>query len=179
MRAGDGLDRTALGDLVEELLVGLGEPGVVGDRLHQRLDDLRVDHRAAGRHLAHRAGELVALADPVLEQVRVPGGAVAQQGDGVVGVVVLREHHHAGARVALAQRLGRVDALALEARRHPDVGDQHLRRGRLGSRDQAVVVVGGPDDVEVGLEREQRAHPLADDHVVVGEEHGDLIVRPP
>ena len=123
----DGLDRPALGDLVQELLVGLGEPGVVGDRLHQRLDDLRVEHRAAGRHLAHRAGELVALADPVLEQVGVAGGAVTEQRDGVVGVVVLRQHDHAGAGVALAQRLGRVDALALEARRHADVGDQHLR----------------------------------------------------
>ena len=76
---GDRLDRPALGDLVEQLLVGGGEPAVVGDRLHQRLDDLRVEHRPAGRDLAHGAGELVALGDAVLQEVGVAGGAVAEQ----------------------------------------------------------------------------------------------------
>ena len=33
-----------------------------------------------------------------------------------------------------------------------------------------------PDDLEVGLEREQRPHALAHDHVVVGEEHRDAAV---
>ena len=41
--------------------------------------------------------------------------------------------------------------------------------------DQLVVVAGGPDDLEVGLHREQRPHALADDDVVVGEEHRDPI----
>ena len=45
------------------------------------------------------------------------------------------------------------------------------------ARDQAVVVVGRPDDLEVGLQGEQRAHALAHDDVVVGEEHGDPAVR--
>jgi hypothetical protein len=31
--------------------------------------------------------------------------------------------------MALAHLLGRVDALTLEGRRHPDIGDQHLRAG--------------------------------------------------
>ena len=82
--------------------------------LHERLDDLRVEHRSTGGDLAHRARELVALGDPVLEEVRVPRGAVGEQRDRVLGVVVLREHHDAGAGVALAQLLRRVDALALE-----------------------------------------------------------------
>ena len=42
-----------------------------------------------------------------------------------------------------------------------------------GARDQLVVVAGGPDDLEVGLDREQRADALAHDHVVVGEEDRD------
>ena len=75
--------------------------------------------------------------------------------------------------MALAELLRRVDALLLEARRHADVGDEHLRREGLGARDEAVVVVGGAHDVEVGFEREQGADPLADDHVVVGQEHRD------
>ena len=62
---------------------------------------------------------------------------------------------------------------ALEGRRHADVGDEHLGRGRLGAGDQLVVVAGDADDLEVGLDGEERAHALAHDHVVVGEEDGD------
>ena len=143
----------------------------------ERLDDLRVEHGSAGRDLADRARELVALGDAVLQEVGVAGGAVGEQRDRVVGVVVLREHDHAGAGVTLAELLGRVDALLLEARRHADVGHEHLRRGGLGTRDQAVVVVGGADDLEVGLQAEQRPHAFAHDDVVVGEEHGDPAIR--
>ena len=162
---------------MQELLVGGGEPGVVGDRLHERLDDLRVEHRPARRDLAHGAGQLVALGDAVLQQVRVAGRAVGEERDRVVGVVVLGQHDHAGARVALAQLLRREDPLLLEARWHADVGDEHLGRGRFGAGEEAVVVVGGPDDLEIGLEAEQRPHALAHDDVVVGEEHGDPAIR--
>ena len=89
-------------------------PPSSGDRLHERLDDLRVEHRAAGRDLAHGARELVALGDAVLQEVGVARRAVGEQRDRVLGVVVLRQHDHAGARVALAQLLRRVDALLLE-----------------------------------------------------------------
>ena len=71
LRGGDRLDRAALRDLLEQLLLVGGEPADAGDRVHERLDDLRVEHRAAGRDLAHRAGELVALGDAVLEEVGV------------------------------------------------------------------------------------------------------------
>ena len=40
-------------------------------------------------------------------------------------------------------------------------------------RDQLVVVGGDPDDLQVAFGLEQRAHALADDEVVVGEEHSD------
>ena len=150
-------------------------PPMPGDRVHERLDDRRVEHRSAGRDLAHRAGELVALGDAILQEVRVPGRAVGEERDRVLGVVVLREHDDAGAGVALAQLLGGVDALPLEGGRHADVGHEHLGRGGGGARDQLVVVAGGPDDLEVGLDREQRPHALADDDVVVGEEDGDPV----
>ena len=141
--------------------------------LHQRLDDLGVEHRPAGGDLAHGPGELVALGDPILQQVGVTGGAVAEERDDVFGVVELRQDDHAGAGVALAQLLGRVDALALERRGHADVGDQHLglRLGR--ARDQLVVVGRRAHDLEVGLERQHRPHPLADDHAVVRQEDRD------
>ena len=124
----DRLHRPALGDVAEQLLVLRREPAVVRDRLHEPVDDRRVERGAAGGHRADGLHQLVALGDAVLQQVGVAGRALAQQGDGVLGVVVLREHDDAGARVvALAHLLGRLDALALEARRHADVGDDDLR----------------------------------------------------
>ena len=84
--------------------------------VHQRLDDLGIEHRPAGRDLADGARELVALGDAVLEQVRVARGAVGEQRDRVLGLVVLRQDDHAGAGMALAHLLGGVDALALEVR---------------------------------------------------------------
>ena len=147
-------------------------------RVDQGADDRGVEHRAAGGHLADGPGELVALGDPVLQQVGVPGRALGQERDGVVGVVVLREDDDAGAGVALADLLAAVDALVLEVRRHADVGDDHLRGGRVGARDQPVVVLGDANDLQVGLALEHRPHALADDDAVVGEEHRDRGTSP-
>ena len=108
---GDRLDRPALRDLLQQVLLVGGQPADPGDRVHERLDDLGIEHRAAGRDLAHGAGELVALGDPVLQEVRVAGGAVGEQRDRVFGIVVLRQHDDAGAGMALAELLRRVDAL--------------------------------------------------------------------
>ena len=75
--------------------------------------------------------------------------------------------------VALADLLGRVDPLAVERRRHADVGDEDLRLGRVGAGDRLVVVRADPDDAEVVVALDERAHALADDEVVVGEEDRD------
>ena len=72
----------------------------------------RIEHRPAGGHLADRPGQLVALGDAVLQQVGVAGGALRQQRDRVVGIVVLAEDHDAGAGMALADQLAGVDAFA-------------------------------------------------------------------
>ena len=53
----------------------------------------------------------------------------------------------------LAQLLGRFDPLALERRRHADVGDEHLGCGCARARDQLVVVRGDADDLEIRLPR--------------------------
>ena len=86
---GDGLDRPALGDLLEQLLVGGVRVAVGADRLHERVDDGRVEGGAAGGHRPDGVDELVALGDPVLQQVAVAGRALDEQGDGVLGVVEL------------------------------------------------------------------------------------------
>ena len=64
---------------------------------------------------ANRACQLVAFGDAVLQEVRVPGGAVGEQRDRVLGIVVLREHDDAGAGMPFAELLRGVDPLALKA----------------------------------------------------------------
>ena len=179
LRGGDGLDRLPLGDVAEQLFLGDGQAAVAADGADHGVDDLGVEHRTAGRDLAHGTSELIALGDTVLQEVPVPGRPLAQQRHGVVGVVVLRQHDHAGAGMALADLLGGVDALALERRGHANVGDEHLRRGLGGAGDQLVVVGGDTHDLEVGLDAEHRPHALADDDVVVGQEDRDPVAPHP
>jgi len=78
-----------------------------------------------------------------------------------------------GPRVAFADLLGRVDALALERRRHPDVGDQDLRPGGGGPADHLVIVGGHPDHLQVGMPVYEGANALPHDQVVVCEEDPD------
>lgn len=124
-------------------------------------------------HLADGAGELISLADAVLQQVGVPGRAFREQGDGVLGVVVLRQDHDPGAGVAFADLLGPLDALPLEVGWHPDVGDDDVRVRRLRTLYELGVIRSHPDDLQVVFDVQQRTDPLADDDVVVGEEDRD------
>jgi hypothetical protein len=86
---------------------------------------------------------------------------------------VLREHDYSGARVPLANLLRCIDALALEVRWHPDIGDDDLRREPICASDQLVVILRDTHDLQVVFEREQRTDSLPDDQVVVGEKDAD------
>ena len=77
----------------------------------QPLGDRRVDGAAAGVHLADRARELVALGDPVLQQVREAALAPAEQRERVLLVVVRAQDDDAGVGVLLADPMRAVDAL--------------------------------------------------------------------
>ncbi len=127
-RRRDRLERAALGDPLQQLVLVGRELAVGAHRRHQRVDDRGIEHAAAGGDLADRPDELVAVADAVLQQVGVAGRAVGQQRDRVLGFVVLRQHDDADPGVLQADEPGRLDALVLEARRHPDVGDEHVGR---------------------------------------------------
>ncbi len=148
-RRGDGLDRFALGDEGEERLFDVGELAVRSDRAHQRLDDGGVEGGAAGRDHADGFDELVALGEVVLQEIAVAGRTLGEQRHGVLGVVVLREDHDAGTGVALAHLFGRVDPLAVERRRHADVGDEHVGSRRRGPGHGLVVVRADADDLQV------------------------------
>ena len=69
---------------------------------------------------------------------------------------------------ALADDLGRPQALVGVGGRHPDVDDRDVGAGALHQLQQLVAVAGQPDDLEPGL-REQAGQPLAQDHRVVGQ----------
>ena len=182
---GDRLDGAPAGDHLEQFVVVGAEPAGPSDRVDQCRHDDGVEHRSAGGHLSDRPGELVALGDAVLQQVGVPGGTLGEQRHRVVGVVVLAEDDDAGAGVALADLLARVDALGLEVRRHADVAHDDVGMGLAGAGDERVVVLGDADHLDVGVALQHGAHAGADDRAVVGEKDGDgphwrptLLLRP-
>ena len=87
------------------------ERRLLGTRLvrHERLDHLRVDHRAAVCDGADRRDELLDVLDALLQQVRAPGGAAFQERERVARLGVLAQDDDADVRVRLAQALGRLD----------------------------------------------------------------------
>ena len=173
----DGLDGPALRDHAEQFFLRGRQPPAGDHGSDQGLDDGRVEGGAAGGHRPDRVDELAALGDVVLEQVAVAGRSLGQQRDRVLRVLVLREHHDPGPRVALAHLTGGVDAFALEAGRHPDVGDEDLRLGGLGPADQLVEVGRHPDHLQVFTGVDEGADALAHDQVVVRQEDADRAGR--
>ena len=88
-------------------------PAAPGD---QRVDHLRVDHRAARDDLAQRADQVVDVVQPVLEQVGETRCAVAEQGERIGLVGVLRQHRDADRRMLRADGVRGLDALHVVAR---------------------------------------------------------------
>ena len=169
----NGLHRHPLSDRDQQrFLRGVERPSSL-DRLGQRLHDLGVEHRSAGRHLPDGPGQLVALGDPVLQQVGHPRGPLGQQGHRICRVVELGQDDHAGPGVSPADLGRRLDPLPGEVGRHPDVGHDHLG-DRLGRPGHQLVTIGGlADDLQITGELDQRLDPLPDQEVVVGQVDGD------
>ena len=72
------------------------------------------------------ARRLAGVANSLLEQVRPALGAGVQQGQDVLRVRELAEHHHADLGVRLTQFLRDLDALVGVGGRHPDVCQHRL-----------------------------------------------------
>ena len=139
----------------------------------QPLRDRRIDDAAARVDLADRPHQLVALRDPVLQEVREPPVPAAEQRERVLLVVVRGEHHDAGVGVVVADRVGAVDPLELERRRHLDVGDDHVGDVLTGGDQERRGVLGDPHDLDAVVGLEERAHTLAHQHVVLAQHHPD------
>ena len=155
-RLGDRRVVLSLGHLAQH--VALARRQLVERRLlaarvlrHQRLDDLRVDHRAALCDRADRGDELPEILDALLQEVGAPRAAALQQREHVARVRVLAEHDDADLRIRLAQPLGGLDPLVGVARRHADVGDDDVRPLRVDRGEQRVEVAADGHDLEVGL----------------------------
>ncbi len=101
----------------------------------------------------------------LLEDVALRAGleAAAEQAPLAVG----REDEHGGLGQALAQDLGRLEAVHS---RHADVHDHDVRTPPLCDRDRAGAVRGLPDDPDLRRAREGEAQAFAHDLVVVGDE---------
>ena len=159
---------------LEDLALPVGEAGkrpVAGALArHQRLHDLRVEHRATAAHLAQRPDQLVDVADPLLEQVAQAGHAVDQQLEGVVLLDVLRQHHHPDPGMLRADALGRLDAFVGVRRGHPDVGQHGVRRGLLHRLDQRRRVGRHRHHLDLLDLGQERGKPFTDQEVVIGDD---------
>src|SRR6266545_1449981 len=117
------------------------------------LGDDRINRRPSVGNLPDGSDQLVALCDPILQQVGQPALALAEEGDGVGLVVVGGEHDDAGLGMLGPDLVGAVDPLELEVRRHLDVGHA--------------------DDLDVLEGVEQGSHTLTDQDVVLAQHDPD------
>ena len=136
------------------------------------VDDGGVERRAALGDTADGGRELVDVGDAILEQVADALGALREQLQRVAGLDVLREDEHADARVALADLLGRAQALVGVGRRHPDVHDRDVRAVHRNMAEQVVSGAGLGHDLEACV-LEQPRDPFAQEDGVVGEDDAE------
>jgi len=139
-------------------------------------DDLGVERRAALADLPDGVREPARVGDAVLEQVADALRALAEQVDGVGLLGVLGEHEHTRAGQLGADRPRRAQALVGVRRRHPDVGDRHVRSLRADVPQQLVGIARLADDVEAGR-LQQVDDPDPQQHRVLGDDHAHAARR--
>src|SRR3954470_10295929 len=170
---GDRLVGPAAGDQREHLALAGGERverhggrAVARDLAHEFLDHRRVQQRAAGVDGADRADEL--LRRDVLEQVA--HRARPHRREHLVLVDEAREDDHARVRPLGANAPDGLDAVDA---RHDEVHERDVGRQARHRLHRLLAVRGLPHDLDVVLEGQEGAQALADDGVVVGDEHAD------
>ena len=90
-----------------------------------------------------------------------------------VGVVVVGgKHQHLGPGLGLEDLAGGLEAVEPG---HGDVHQHHVRAEFLRHGDRLPPVLRLAHDLQVGIESQHHAESLADDHVVLCQQHGDGI----
>ena len=169
----DALVRVPLGQQAEHLALArgeLGELGLLAWAAEHPADDFGVEHGAAAGHTPERAGELVEVGDPVLEQVPDAACVVADQLERVGRLDVLAEQEHADVGVRLPDRHGRAQAVVGVRGRHADVDHGRVGAMRADLADEVVGVARLCDDVEA-VRLEHVDQPLEQQGVIVGDDH--------
>ncbi len=159
----------ALGHHVEQLPLAFHR--VASSR--KPLGDRRIHAAPTRVDLADRARQLVALRDVVFQQVGQAAVAAAEEGERVRLVVVRGQDHHAGVGMSGTDRMRAVDPLQLERRRHLDVRDDHVGHLLGGGLQQRRRVGGDPYHFDVVVGVEQRPDALANQDVVLAQDHSD------
>lgn len=121
--------------------------------------------------------QVVRVAEAFLQQVGQSLGALAEQLECVLRVVVLREHHDPHGRVLFPQLVGEVDALAGVGRWHADVEEHHVRPVGRPGRAQLVGVTGRRGHRQAADVLEHRPSALPHEVVVVAHEHAQGVRR--
>ena len=177
-RLGDRRVALAGGDLGENLTLArseLAERRSLGARLgaHERLHDLGVDDRAAGRDRLDRPHELGAVVHALLQQICAPVRARVQQRERVGGLRILTEHYNARIRVGLPQDGREPNSLVGLRRWHADVRDHHVGARALDGFEQGVQVPARGDDLDVLVRGEELLDAFPDDEAVLGQGNPD------
>ena len=158
-----------------------GDSSPRGVLRHQRLDDVRVDHRPAVCDGADRGDELLEILHALLQEVGAPCAAPFEECEHVTRVRILAEQNDADLGIGLAQPIGGLDPFVEPARRHPDVGDDDVRPLCLDGGEQRWEVAAHGSDLEVGPRLEQAPYAFADEVVILREHepdrHGERIRR--
>lgn len=119
-------------------------------------------------HLVDGVDQLVGVAQALLEQVGHALRPLAQQLQGVLGVMVLGEDHDAQVGAVLAQRLGQHDPLCGVGRGHAHVEHDHVDVVAYQQVEHLCGLGRGAHHVDLVAAGEHRLDALADQVVVLG-----------
>ena len=158
---------------VKDLLLARGEFGERRVRarvcVHETLDDLGIDDRAAGSDGLDGGHELRAVTHTLLEQVRAPVGAGLEELQRVTRLRVVAEDHHTNLGMELAEATCDLDALVCTRGRHSNVGDHDVGRVGLNRLEERRHVVARGNDLDALVSGEELLQPLQDEEAVVRE----------
>src|SRR2546423_7095447 len=133
-------------------------------------DYLGIESAAPARDACNGTPERIDVADALLQQIADALCAVPDEVKGVVLLVVLGEHQHAGLRQQAPQLDRCAKAVVCPPRRHLDVDDCNIRLVRERLAQERLRIARLADDIEPRL-HEQTRYPLAHQNVVLPDDY--------